>query len=57
MKSIGNETVDFIPFMRMLKSKVLSDPSSLGLPESIEKIRKLYIKTEVTNLDDYKYPN
>ena len=43
--------------MELLKAKIISDPTSLGLPENIEEIKKLYIKTEVTNLDAYKYPN
>ena len=48
---------DFAPYMDLLKIKVTNDPSSLGLPENIEEIKKLYLKTEVTNLDAYKYPN
>ena len=57
LKSIGNDSVNFEPYMRLLKQRVINDPSSLGLPENIEEIRKLYIKTEVTNLDSFKYPN
>ena len=43
--------------MNQLKLKVTNDPKSLGFPENIEDIKKMYIKTEVTNLDDYKYNN
>lgn len=43
--------------MKSLKEKIISDPASLGLPENIEEIKKLYIKTDVTNLDAYKYAN
>lgn len=43
--------------MEKLKLKAVNDPSSLGLPENIEEIKKLYIKSEVTELDPYKIPN
>ena len=36
---------------------VLNNPSSLGLPENIKEIKRLYIKSEVTDLDSFKYPN
>lgn len=42
-KSVGNDVVDFKPLMNELKSKIISDPSSLGLPDNIEEIKKLYI--------------
>ena len=57
IKSLGNEEIDFTSYMELLKNKIIYDPSSLGLPENIEDIKKLYIKTEVTNLDACKYPN
>ena len=52
---MGNEGTDFAPFMALLKQKLINDPSSLGLPSNIQEIKKLYIKSEVTDLDVYKY--
>ena len=43
--------------MELMKLKIISSPSSLGLPENIDEIKKLYIKSEVTDQDAFKYQN
>ena len=43
--------------MELLKAKVSIDPAFLGLPNNITEIKYLYIKSQVTDLDAFKFPN
>jgi len=61
IKSLGDdsykETIIYTHYIDKIRERLINDKSSIGINEDIEQTKDLYIKSEVTSLNPYKYAN